>query len=410
MNQNYFDAVVLGESLAGRIAAALLARRGCRLLLLRPAAAAPSLSWCFSSLLLERILDQLDGRAVLTQPQRFQFLGEGVRLDFHGRHPLAEELRREVPRDAEAIQAACGDLAGLGDKLAELFWDCGGLPLGGAQARWRFRARSLRRGLTPGRLDESLADRLEEYDSAAAAFLGGLLPALALISAERLTLAEAALLWHGAMRATGASPAGLDELLRHRYQQFHGEEDDLAPLESLTPGSHQPTRLHFKGGKQVATACLVIADAAATSVALPGLPARAAASRPAPIFLGDKVSPLLADQVLLGGSPPLRLSFAGPADQRQLTVESAGELPAAELAGRLRTLCPFAELGDPVAADVAPAVPQPGLHAALQRATPAAGLFHCSAAVLPNLGSVGEVLVGLSVATAVQRRLRKAGG
>lgn len=414
MNQSYFDAVVLGDSLAGRIAAALLARHGCRLLQLRPATAAASSAWCFSSLLLERILEQLDGRAVLTQPQRFQYLREGVRLDFHGRNPFVEEVRREYPRDVETILGACSDLTALGDKLAALFWECGGLPLSGVKARWSFRTRCLRRGLPPGRLDKLFADHLEDIEPpAAASLLGGLLPALALTSAEHMSLAEAALLWHGAMRPTGVSPAGLDELLDRRYQQFHGEEGDLALLESITPGSRQPTRLRFKGGKQVATACLVLADGATINATLPPALAAVNATPPppfSPISLGERVSPIIADQVLLAGSPPLRLGFSGPADQRRVTVESAGELPGQELASRLRALLPFAEIDADPAAGIVPSTVQPGLGNALRRAMPETGLIQCSSAVLPNLGSVGEVLVGLSVATAVQRRVKNGGG
>ncbi len=411
MNQSYFDAVILGDSLAARLAAALLARRGCRLLTLHPAGGAAPSAWCFSSLFLERMLDQLDGRAVLTMPQRFQYLGDGVRLDMHGRQPFAEEVRREFPRDVEAILGATADLAALGEKFAGLLWDSGGLPLAGIRDRWAFRLRGLRRGLTPGRLGEPLADRLAELDSpAAATFLGNLLPALSLTSVEQLSLAEAALLWHGAMRPTAASTAGLDELLRRRYQQFHGEEEDLAKLESLTPGDRQPNRLRFKGGQQVAAGCLVVADAAA-ALHLPEAlrPAAAASSRPAaPLLLGNTVSPVLADQVVLAGSPLLRLSFSGPPEQRRLVVEAPREIAADELCGRLQALCPFAPLaGELVAGVPSPAGP-PGLRAAMRRAVAGPGLFHCSPAVLPRLGSVGEALTGLSVARAVQRRLKKA--
>ena len=265
--------------------------------------------------------------------------------------------------------------------------------------------------MTPGRLGEPLADRLAELDSpAAAAFLGDLLPALALRSAEQLSLAEAALLWHGAMRPTAASTAGLDELLRRRYQQFHGEEEALAKLESLTPGNRQPSRLRFKGGQQVAAGCLVVADADAARHLPEALrPAASAPLKPAsPLLLGDKVSPVLADQVILAGSPLLRLSFSGPPDQRRLTVESGREIPADELRSRLQALCPFAPLEGEPAASVAPFSGPPGLRAAMRRAVAGPGLFHCSPAVLAGLGSVGEALTGLSVASAVQRRLKKA--
>lgn len=412
MNLTYFDAVILGDSLAGRIAAALLARGGGRLLVLRPAQASVPPRWCFSSLLLERILDQLDGRAVLTKPQRFQFLAGPERLDVHGRHPFAEEVRREFPAAAGEILATTADLTSFGEKLAQHLWDSGGLPLQGAAARMRFFARGLRRGLTAGRLYESLADRLGELESTEAAnFLAGLLPALALTDGERLSLGEAALLWHGVMRPTSASPTGLYELLARRYQQFHGQEEDLNRFESLQTSARGPLRLQLRGGKQVTAGSLLLADAS-TSDRLPA-PLQAAvaggSSSIPPISLGDKVSPVLAELLVLAGAPPLRLTLSGPTENRQLLVESSRELAPAEVRQRLQDLFPFATLGDQLGVGLTPAPEsEGGLRRAPRRIVAAPNIFACSAAVLPALGSIGEVLTGLSIASVVQQRLKSA--
>lgn len=407
---HHFDAVILGDSLAARITGALLARAGCRLLTLRPAKTLPVPTWFFSSLLLERILDQLDGRAVLTKPQPFQYLADDVRLDFHGRNPLPEEIRREFPAAADEILATTTALAALGDKLATLLWEQGGLPLSGLTSRWSFAIRCLRKGLTQGRLHELLGDRLDELDSTVAAgFLSGLLPGLALRSAEELTLAEAALLWHGVMRPTAASAAGLEGLLQRRYQQFHGQEDDLARLESFAPGRHQPSRLHFRGGQQMMASAVVVgaADAAAFLPKPMQIPTGADNRHQPQIFLGDKVPPVLADHVVLAGTPPLRLYFSGAGDQRRVRVECRQELPAEGIKARLETLLPFATLAVPgMTRPAIPALP-PGLRRAIGRAVPAPGIYHSSEAILPGLGSLGEVLTGLSVATAIQRRLRR---
>ncbi|AMV72633.1 hypothetical protein JCM30471_11500 [Desulfuromonas carbonis] len=407
---HHFDAVILGDSLAARITGALLARAGCRLLTLRPAQTLPTPTWFFSSLLLERILDQLDGRAVLTKPQPFQYLADEVRLDFHGRNPLPEEVRREFPTAADEILATTSTLAALGDKLATLLWEQGGLPLSGLPSRWSFAFRCLRKGLTQGRLHEPLGDRLDELDSTVAAgFLSGLLPGLALRSAEELSLAEAALLWHGVMRPTAASAAGLEGLLQRRYQQFHGQEDDLARLESLDPGRHQPSRLHFRGGQQMTASAVVVGGGAAAAFLPQPLQTFTVADsqQPPQIPLGDKVPPVLADHVVLAGAPPLRLFFSGSGDQRRVTVECRQELSAKALKARLEALLPFATFAIP--GGTRPAVPDlpPGLRQAIRRAVPAPGIYHSSEAILPGLGSNGEILTGLSVATAIQRRLRR---
>ena len=410
MNQQYFDVVVIGESLAGRIAAALLARSGLRLLTLRSARPITGCAWGFSSLLLEKVLDQLDGRTVLNKPQTLQFLDREIRIELNGRNSFGDEIRREFPRGAAQILRTSEALATLGEELAELCWDSGGLPLGGLTSRWGFFWRSLRHGLTNGRLRVPLAKHLTKLGVAdAAALFGALLPALALVPPERLSVGEAALLWHAASRPESVSLPGLEQLLNRRYQQFHGGEEDLAILDSVTPGSRQPYRLQLKGQRQIAAGCLIVADPAMTGY-LPEAWRSSAPAQPLPgavLQLTGEVSPVLSEQVVLAGQPPLRLAFSGAEKERRVVVEAAGAISAAELTERLHRLCPFAGLnGEPLTGSVAATQPS-GLSTAIARAAGGPGLFYCSATVLPALGCTGEALTALSVATAIRQRLKK---
>jgi hypothetical protein len=403
MTQTWFDTVILGDSLAGRVAGALLARRGARVLCLRPSGELKPPNWFLSSLVLERLLEQLEGGSVLTRPQRFQYLADPVRLDFHGRTTLTEELRREYAENAGQTESVLDDFTDFGNKLSELLWDTGGLPFAGARARLRFSARCLRRGLGGKRLDQPLEERLGSLaPTAAAGLLGGLLPALALIPADRLTVAEAALLWHGAMRPRGVSFAGLDELLLRRFRQFHGEEDDLGRLESIEGGGRQPLRLVMKNGRPVAAGNLLLADEAPTGTPLQPtveIPATVPHTASVTIEIGDLLSPMLADHVALGDSHPLRLSLAGSPGDRRAVVEWAGSWKQPDLTDRLRQVMPFVDVDLELPEAGAQDYPAPGLTAAAKRAAAGKNILWCGPMVLPALGTIGEVLTGFSAAS-----------
>ncbi len=409
MNQAQFDVIILGESLAGRVAAAILARAGLRLLSLQPAADPIPAPWCFSSTWLERLMEQMDGRTLLTHPIHFQYLCGSLRLDLHGPNPLREELRREIPRQAAQIEAALNDLEVLGNRLAEVIGEGNGLPLAGDPARVRFVLRCLRRGITPGRLKQPVAGRLAKLDPSVAALLGGLLGGLTLTPPERLSVAEAALLWHGANAASGISPAGLDELLLRRFRQFHGEEEDLVGLEGIEAGARQPIRVRLKGGRLLTCTKLIVASPELLRHLSSSLPAAQALDAPPAVMLslGDKLTPVLAEHLILDGCPPLRLSFSGLPAQRVVQVEGSEAADRNTVQERLAKLLPFATFK--LAADL-PAPPRPernGLAGAAARAIPARDCYLCHRAVLPALGSSGEVLIGRSVATNILSCLKR---
>lgn len=404
MTQSAFDVLILGDGPGGRMAGALLARAGCRVLALR-SADAPAPAWFFSSLVLERLLDQLDGRAVLGRPLHFQYLSGAVRLDLHGRDPLAAELRREYPGAAETVAKPLEDLQELGEKLGLLLWEHGGLPVGKGVSRWGLFGRLLRQGLTPGRLNTPLAERLRDQESpAAAGLLRGLLSGLALAPADSVSLAEAALLWHGVLRPHGVSVAGLDELLLRRFRQFHGAEEDLATLQGVEPGT-AGCRLTFKGRAPVTAGRIVLAGPP-PGCQLPGYPPDAPA-QPLRLGLAGQVSPVLAEHLVVDGTPPVRLALDGRPGEQRLTVEAAAAADPDELATRLESLLPFALGAPPAAGPHGAPPPAPGLSAAAGRLAPARHLLDCGPRVLPALGPAGEILAGYSVAAHILRGLKK---
>ncbi len=96
MSQRHYQVIIIGDSLAARLAGVLLGRHGVRVLAFQKNSL-PTGPWFPSSLLLDRILDSLGGRTCYTAPMPFQVIGRRSRVEINGASPLEEEFRREFP-------------------------------------------------------------------------------------------------------------------------------------------------------------------------------------------------------------------------------------------------------------------------------------------------------------------------
>jgi hypothetical protein len=401
MSQFYFDEIILGDSLAGQVAGTLLARGGHRVLSLGAPAEPADPGWFFSSLLLERLLEKLDGRQVLSRPQRFQFLGEDIRLEFNGATPWPEELRREFPRGSEIVENLLREFETLGEKLSDLLWESHGWPLAGTAARWRFELQCMRHGLGWSISRRALAGRLQKLGAGPArTLLSALFSGLALLPLTHVSVAEAALVWHGAMRPQGASRLALTELLRRRFTQFHGEVEDLARLERIDTDSGSGIRLLLKGGRTVVAGRLLVASAESARPFSPPLPP---CFDPVPTAhlrwtaRNGKISPLLTDHLILGDSPPLRLHLMVQSGSCEAEMEWFLPTDQAELEDRLRALTPFASW-ETKSQGVAPGFDPPPLKIGPRRVFLDRRVARCGPGVFPALGGSGEILTGFSLA------------
>ena len=426
--QQYYDVIILGESLASRIAAVLLARGGCRVLTLREAE--PSFpAWLWPSLHLERLLEKLDGRACFTPARPFQVLTGESRLDFNGPNTLEEELRRELGGAFSQAFEALQRLQLLGTHLEDVLWESGGPPLLGLSSRLRFAGKRLRRQLPLRQLQRPFQVDLETLEPGPGRrVLETLFSGLALRPAASLSLAEVALLWNGAGKNIGISRSALDELLRRRYTQFHGEEGDLSHLQSMNARDKGTPVATLKDGTEWGARYCLIGSSSCSAPLPKALDSQAnPPSAPVPLqfvtsSLGDKVSPLLAPFVLLEGEWPLRIRFVPENHDMVAIIDCfAEDGPAAEieksLQVRLRELLPFVDFNLERASHETHSAETPsgcqppfgqvfpGAHTSLK----AKGNFFCcqGTRVFPSLGATGEVLVGTTIGRHLLKQLKK---
>lgn len=341
-----FDIAIAGNSLAARIVAALLAKNGCRTLLFEnPTQEEPG--WSFSSTFIENLLGALGGRSCFTQPLPFQVISPRSRITLHSETPIEAELKREFgSASGTLVTSFLDNLQEKGQKINQLLWHNHGLPWQGINAHFRFRLRGIRKKILIPELTESLQAAIDGFDPLAKEFLNSLFQGLSLRRAERLTLGEAALLWAQAVRPENLSGSELNTLLQKRFEQFHGQKESLEDLESLDFKGQ-----NFIGGQIRAKGAfrakhLLIGDLTSTRRLLPEnmltLPITPEIFHYKTSDLQGQLSDLLADQVILGSTTPLRFSTFKDKDATIAAISSAAHFQTKDLKRILEPALPFA--------------------------------------------------------------------
>jgi hypothetical protein len=307
MHASRFDIVVAGDSLAGRIAAALLVKHGKRLLILSTLLCRDP--WLHSSLFVEKLLGILGGRACFAPYEPFQVLSCRSRVTIHPELSLGDELAREFGDAATAVMALLAELESTGKLLEELLWEFGGLPTGGWREAASWHWLCLRRKLSLPALTLPLTERCRNLPEAAAEWLRDLFQGLSLKPLETLTVADGALLWAYACRPESLAAKELDQLLHKRFEQFHGVE---AGLETLSALEHRHGQWHgtLQGGSQFQAQHLILGDLS-HEIDSHGLPLPPQLPAPNRQFLTSaldgRLSPLLEQRVIAGGTLPVRM-------------------------------------------------------------------------------------------------------
>ncbi len=416
MSQRHYQLMVLGDSLASSLAAVLLSKQGVRVLSFQRNSV-PDGPWFPSSLLLERILELLGGLSCYTSPIPFQVITDRSRVEFNGVFPLEEELRREFADCHPRLAAMLGNLDDIAQRFENHFWPTGMLPLYGNASHLNFAWQKLRSGRFKTNYAQPLSGLLAEFNrSAAGDFLQLLFSGLAQMPLERLSVIEGALLWAGVIRKRSVSPSGLDALLRHRFEQFHGATEDIGAIQKIKTQEKRLTEVVLQNGNTCSADWYLI-DAPQVLPLLPADLQRADEVQhrqliATSIFPEDQFPPVLAPRVLLAGKNPLRLSFVARDRQVQCTLKTfrttVDDTPtAAEMQRALADILPFAQIsceitraGGPLPA-AALRTPFPGFSGSLLLGGNA--VFHYGPSLLPALGAQGEVLAGLSTARFLSR-------
>ena len=408
MSKRHYRIIILGDSLASRIAAVLMAKQGMRVLSCH-APGPPLSNWLFSSLHLEQILERLGGRSCFVPAVPFQVLTSTNRIEFNGSATLDEELRREFPQSFSAVQDFLHQLAQTGERLEKFLMAQSPFPLIGSAPRLRCILRGLRHGLSLGTLSRSLRDRLESISEPEARyFLETLFTGLAFAPAQDLTFGECSLLWASAVRGRHVSLSGLEALLHHRYEQFHGETLDLGQVKKIDSQGRKLSGLLLKNGTRCGGDSFLLGGREPLPhlpLDLP-LPEQKAGSVYETTPLKGATSPLLASRIILGGDPPLRLAFRTRENKRICTVEVCpGSAPPSEdqIHRRLKEIIPFGDfklhrLGDKRPAAISEQ--RKRLFFSGSRPLPLGGnlLLGDAASALPTLGMTGAPMVGFTCA------------
>jgi hypothetical protein len=411
VSTSHFDILVLGSSPAARMAAALCAKGGRKVLLLESEPPSPAAPWCHASLHLERLLETLGGRACLRPTPALQVHAGTTRLTLHGRQTLAAELLRECRPDQAQALRLLEELQLQGLQLEELLWRAQGLPLLGWRSRWRFRWQLLRRGRFPSQLHSPLTQRLAPLGPGGRAALEALFSGLALTGAAELSVAEAALLWRCASRIEALDWPAFDALLSKRFDQFHGKTETVAGLKYLQRRPDRRFEMTLQDHPATCATWLLLGDRQATSY----LPSELAALVPpaplrqrfaAALSLGQP-SALLAPGVILDWPSGLRTALpAGPGDPLCIEAGSRAGADTETLLTRVSAPFPFTELacignGRSTQTETKPSgksyrAPFPGARCPIALAP---GLLVCDGqTLLPHLGLPGEAILGTTVA------------
>lgn len=249
MPTNSYDLIVIGDDLAGLIAATLCARRGMRVLILGHGARSPSYQLGpyklpvmplplagLSSPAVKRVLDELHlghtlKRKLHERPVSFQFVAPDIRLDIGADdHLLASELGRELSQ-ADSALTACTHAAELARHLDAVLGASSEFPPTGF---WKRREV----GKSGHRIADEAAEWLRTIESSdiLSALFG--LPAImsthgAPDTLSALARARAFQLWRAGIPRLHGDWEALGELFMDKLGQGNGETRDARAAELI---------------------------------------------------------------------------------------------------------------------------------------------------------------------------------
>jgi hypothetical protein len=353
-SSHYYDVIIIGAGLAGRLLALILSAGNLRVLTLISSSPSVPIELPLTPIM-ERIAAAVDPSAETLRPASgFQVITPDIRLDVHGARSLEEELLRELPNSGRQVLNRLRELADTGRRLEGIFLATGTVPSLGLIGRLAFARSLLMKGLAGKRLGRNFSSFLAGItDSSARQVLSTLFGGLSLADPHHLTIAEAALLWHAASRPQVVDGFALNAATSRRFQDSPIHSRPYSDMAALHGGGKLPWEVSLRDGTRLGARHFIIdqvTDPATWPAKLKSAPDRFCAVREFWHLLRIKPlpSPLLAQRVMLAGNPPLLLTFSPSPDRDpEVAVEQTDDksqplLEADQIRHRLEPLLPFA--------------------------------------------------------------------
>ena len=363
MSSKHYDIVIIGGSVAARIAAALLAKQGNRVLFLRnreakaPAWFHSSLflrnreanapAWFHSSLFLEKLLGVLGGRACFVAQQPIQVISEKARVTLSSDVQLEDELSREFGDDGKDVNQWLEELHLQGIKLEEFFWESGGLPWPSLKAKGHLKLLSLKRRINWSELEAPVSQSIERFNGSAKSFLTDLLQGLSSTRITQLSYSKAAMLWAQTLRPENLKEPDFSEMLNKRFEQFHGAKGQIDDLKSLDYNGSKWTGGQFKSGGSFTADSFLLGDKQWLDFFSPLERSKLPLPEPPSVYrtsnLAGQLSPLLASRVICGGELPMRMAIEEHEEELRGLIVSDARSSESLVRLQMEGILPFAK-------------------------------------------------------------------
>lgn len=407
MSSKHYDIVIIGGSLAARIAAALLAKQGSKVLFLRNREAkAPA--WFHSSLFLEKLLGVLGGRSCFVAQQPIQVISEKARVTLSSDIALEGELAREFGDAGRPVSLWLEELRNQGIKLEEFLWENSGLPWPSLKTRGRLKLLSLKRRMNWQELEIPVSRSIDRLPVTTRSFLTDLLQGLSATQTSKLSYARAAMLWAQALRPENLKEPDFSDMLNKRFEQFHGAKGQIDDLESIDYNGSTWVGGKFKSGGYFTTDNFLLGDKRwldrfapldKNSLPQPETPAVYRTSN-----LAGQLSPLLATRLISGGALPMRMAIEEHEEELQGLIFSNHEATESLIRQQMEMILPFAkyrmeEIGS--SSTTTESINPEGQVQSLTGLTLRIGKnLYCAdrTLILPEMGAAGAALLGWTLA------------
>ena len=281
-----YDAVVLGANPAGLIAAALLARRRLRVLVVEDESTRteqeraggifrriPYLFGCSAHQALDDVFTDIGvpliaKKSIRPLPFAYQVILPGARVDLHADDELlAEEFQREFPDHVEPLRAFYAELDRIERGLRHLFAVRGCMPPRGLRERWAFR-RSLRHEHPDIAFYQNrrITDLARDYgfDPRVGTFLRAQIAALGHQPGDSISAWEAAVtltLFRGGSHTCYGGEDMVLQMIRNRITALHGvfqpAEDGAPATGRLIARGRNVEEIAFGNGERVRAGAVI---------------------------------------------------------------------------------------------------------------------------------------------------------